>query len=85
MDLLGQILGESSSVVALRQQIRRLLDRQADSTIFFDEIGLLPEALQAKLLKVIEERTVRRLGGTRGRRAGGLPRSPCRPQLPSAA
>jgi len=34
-------------------------------TIFLDEIGLLPEALQAKLLKAIEEHTVRRLGGTR--------------------
>src|SRR5262245_3498012 len=34
-------------------------------TIFLDEVGLLPEALQAKLLKVIEERSVRRLGSTR--------------------
>src|SRR5215813_6771614 len=34
-------------------------------TIFLDEIGLLPEGLQAKLLKAIEEGAVRRLGSTR--------------------
>ena len=33
-------------------------------SLFLDEIGLLPEPLQAKLLKVVEERSVRRVGAT---------------------
>ena len=141
MDALAQLVGESPGLVAIREQVRRILQRQSESrrmppvliqgetgtgkglvaramhstsaraggpfvdvncaaipetlleaemfgvergaftdarqakpglfqlahrgTIFLDEIGLLPEALQAKLLKVIEERAVRRVGGTR--------------------
>jgi two-component system response regulator AtoC len=34
-------------------------------TLFLDEVGLLPDALQAKLLTAIESRQVRRLGSTR--------------------
>lgn len=34
-----------------------------DGTIFLDEIGEMPLALQAKLLRVIEERSFERLGG----------------------
>ncbi len=33
--------------------------------VFLDEVGLIPRPLQAKLLKVVEQREVRRLGGTR--------------------
>lgn len=39
----------------------------AGGTIFLDEIGELPESLQAKLLKVVEEKSVTRVGGTRPR------------------
>src|SRR5256884_3420651 len=42
-----------------------LLQAAQRGTIFLDEIGLLGEALQAKLLKAVEERMVRRLGSTR--------------------
>src|SRR3989442_11269192 len=42
-----------------------LLQAAQRGTIFLDEIGLLGDALQPKLLKALAERIVRRLGKTR--------------------
>jgi DNA-binding NtrC family response regulator/predicted ATPase len=43
-----------------------LLQAASGGTLFLDEIGLLPAESQAKLLTVLEEGRVRRLGATRG-------------------
>jgi two-component system response regulator AtoC len=44
---------------------RGLFEEADNGTIFLDEIGELPLALQVKLLRVLQESTLRRLGDTR--------------------
>src|SRR5262245_14368244 len=56
---------ERGAFTGAQQAKAGLLQAAHRGTIFLDEIGLMPEPLQAKLLKVIEERSVRRLGSTR--------------------
>ncbi|MBI2467351.1 MAG: sigma 54-interacting transcriptional regulator, partial [Candidatus Rokubacteria bacterium] len=56
---------ERGAFTDARQAKAGLFQAAHRGTIFLDEVGLLPEGLQAKLLTVIEEHTVRRLGSTR--------------------
>jgi len=46
-----------------RQQKRGLFEIAEGGTVFLDEIGEMTPALQAKLLRVLEDRTFRRVGG----------------------
>ena len=56
---------ERGAFTDARQTKPGLFQLAERGTIFLDEIGLLPRSLQAKLLKVVEDQRVRRLGGTR--------------------
>ncbi len=57
---------ERGAFTDARQAKQGLFQAANRGTLLLDEVGLLPDALQAKLLKVIEDRVVRRLGGIRG-------------------
>jgi two-component system response regulator AtoC len=56
---------ERGAFTDAKAQKRGLFEEADGGTLFLDEIGELPSSTQAKLLKVLEEMTFRRLGGTR--------------------
>jgi transcriptional regulator with PAS, ATPase and Fis domain len=56
---------ERGAFTDARQAKPGLFQTAHGGTLFLDEIGLLPTALQGKLLTVLEDRAVRRLGSTR--------------------
>jgi two-component system response regulator AtoC len=54
---------EKGAYTDARAQKRGLFELAAGGTLFLDEIGEIPMPLQAKLLRCLEERTFKRLGG----------------------
>ena len=58
---------ERGAFTDARQSRTGLVQAAHTGTLFLDEVGLLPESLQAKLLTVLESREVRPLGATRAR------------------
>lgn len=63
-ELFGHEKGAYTSAVGARSG---LIEAAEDGVLFLDEVAELPIELQAKLLAVLERRTVRRLGSTRER------------------
>jgi two-component system response regulator AtoC len=60
-ELFGHEKGSFTGAAGRRQG---LFELAGHGTIFLDEIGEMPAALQVKLLRVIQERKIRRLGGS---------------------
>jgi two-component system response regulator HydG len=61
-ELFGYAKGAFTGAVGAR---RGLLEESHGGSFFLDEVGEAPQSIQAKLLRVIEERSVRRLGDNR--------------------
>jgi DNA-binding NtrC family response regulator len=63
-ELFGHERGSFTDAHAAKPGLFEVADT---GTLFLDEIGDLPLALQAKLLRVLEDKEIRRVGGTKSR------------------
>lgn len=62
----GELFGhEAGAFTGAKGRRRGLVEQASGGTLFLDELGELPPELQVKLLKVIEDKAVRRLGSER--------------------
>jgi DNA-binding NtrC family response regulator len=62
--LASELFGhEAAAFTGATARHRGLFEQASGGTIFLDEIGELPPQVQAMLLRVLQERTVRRVGG----------------------
>jgi two-component system response regulator AtoC len=62
----SELMGhEKGAFTDAKSQKKGLFELADGGTIFLDEIGDMEPGMQAKLLRVLEERTFRRVGGTR--------------------
>jgi DNA-binding NtrC family response regulator len=62
----SEIFGHERGAYTGAQETRPGIFEQADGgTVFLDEVATMDEKTQISLLRVLEERTVRRVGGTR--------------------
>jgi two-component system response regulator PilR (NtrC family) len=60
-ELFGHVRGAFTGAVQSKAGLFEMAD---EGTLFLDEIGELPQSLQVKLLRVIQDKTLRRVGGT---------------------
>ena len=61
----SELFGHEAGAFTDARKLKKGLFEVADGgTLFLDEIGDLPFALQAKLLRVVEEKTFNRIGGS---------------------